>query len=152
MQKWYILNQLKNFRKHARGYHHMDKGGLRMKPLARTLDNDQDVEAVAEYVSKMPTAAIADTVQGRPLKGKKAFGTCLACHGADGKGNQALGAPDLTQTNDWYLLTQLKNFKAGIRGADAGLDPQGASMAAIAKAIADEQTMKDLVVYIQGLR
>lgn len=28
--------------------------------------------------------------------GKKLFGACAACHGADGKGNAALGAPDLT--------------------------------------------------------
>ena len=28
--------------------------------------------------------------------GKPKFGVCAACHGADGKGNQALGAPNLT--------------------------------------------------------
>ena len=28
--------------------------------------------------------------------GKAKFGTCAACHGADGKGNKALGAPNLT--------------------------------------------------------
>ena len=28
--------------------------------------------------------------------GKQRFGACAACHGADGKGNKALGAPDLT--------------------------------------------------------
>ena len=28
--------------------------------------------------------------------GKMKFGTCAACHGADGKGNTALGAPNLS--------------------------------------------------------
>ncbi len=28
--------------------------------------------------------------------GRDKFGACAACHGADGKGNQALGAPNLT--------------------------------------------------------
>jgi cytochrome c oxidase cbb3-type subunit 3 len=28
--------------------------------------------------------------------GKSKFGACAACHGMDGKGNQALGAPNLT--------------------------------------------------------
>ena len=28
--------------------------------------------------------------------GKAKFSVCAACHGADGKGNQALGAPNLT--------------------------------------------------------
>lgn len=31
------------------------------------------------------------------FRGKTGFDTyCVACHGADGKGNQALGAPNLT--------------------------------------------------------
>jgi cytochrome c oxidase cbb3-type subunit 3 len=28
--------------------------------------------------------------------GKAKFGACAACHGMDGKGNQAVGAPNLT--------------------------------------------------------
>lgn len=33
------------------------------------------------------------------VKGKKLYeGVCVACHGADGKGNQEIGAPDLTDT------------------------------------------------------
>src|SRR5262249_52207875 len=37
----------------------------------------------------------------RAARGKATFTTvCAACHGADGKGNQALGAPNLTD-NIW---------------------------------------------------
>jgi cytochrome c oxidase cbb3-type subunit 3 len=32
----------------------------------------------------------------RAVFGKEKFAVCAACHGADGKGNQALGAPNLT--------------------------------------------------------
>ena len=32
----------------------------------------------------------------RASLGKAKFGACAACHGQDGKGNQALGAPNLT--------------------------------------------------------
>jgi len=32
--------------------------------------------------------------------GKTKYSVCAACHGADGKGNQALGAPNLTD-NIW---------------------------------------------------
>jgi cytochrome c oxidase cbb3-type subunit 3 len=33
---------------------------------------------------------------GQGQLGKAKFGVCAACHGNDGKGNQALGAPNLT--------------------------------------------------------
>ena len=153
MQEWYIVNQLKHFRGGARGYHPQDAGGLRMSPLARTLDNEEDVKTVAKYVAAMPKVPLQDVVEGgRPLKGKAAYAICSACHGPDAKGNEGLHAPDLTQTNDWYLLTQLKNFKADIRGAQPSLDPFGNQMAGQAKGIADEQAMKDLVTYIRSLR
>ena len=35
--------------------------------------------------------------------GQAKFGMCAACHGADGKGNQMLGAPNLTD-NTWLYL------------------------------------------------
>ncbi len=65
-----------------------------MPPMAAALGSDADVENVAHYVrslSGMSTDPIK-VVFGRP----KFAGACAACHGADGKGNQALGAPNLT--------------------------------------------------------
>jgi cytochrome c oxidase cbb3-type subunit 3 len=40
--------------------------------------------------------------QGKPLYD----GLCVACHGVDGKGNQELGAPDLT--DDYWLYGNSK--------------------------------------------
>ena len=34
-----------------------------------------------------------------------------------GQGAQATNAPRLKGMSDWYLVTQLKNFHQGIRGA-----------------------------------
>uniref|UniRef100_UPI001D0DECF9 c-type cytochrome n=1 Tax=Klebsiella pneumoniae TaxID=573 RepID=UPI001D0DECF9 len=34
--------------------------------------------------------------------GKARFAVCSACHGTDGKGNPAFGAPNLTD-NDWLF-------------------------------------------------
>lgn len=64
-----------------------------MPPMAAALGGAQDVRNVAHYVlslSGSPHNAIAAQL------GKSKFGACAACHGADGKGNQALGAPNLT--------------------------------------------------------
>jgi cytochrome c oxidase cbb3-type subunit 3 len=40
------------------------------------------------------SGATADPI--KVVFGKAKFGACMACHGADAKGNQALGAPNLT--------------------------------------------------------
>lgn len=64
-----------------------------MPAQAAAVGTPDDVLNVAHYVmslSKSPHDEIA------AAKGKAKFGVCAACHGADGKGNQALGAPNLT--------------------------------------------------------
>jgi cytochrome c oxidase cbb3-type subunit 3 len=64
-----------------------------MPPMAAAVGTATDVTNVANYVlslSGSPHNALAAEL-GRPK-----FAVCAACHGADGKGNQALGAPNLT--------------------------------------------------------
>jgi cytochrome c oxidase cbb3-type subunit 3 len=64
-----------------------------MPPMAAAVGNADDVKNVANYVlslSDSPHNSIAAQL------GKAKFGACAACHGMDGKGNQALGAPNLT--------------------------------------------------------
>ncbi|HWI12468.1 MAG TPA: cytochrome-c oxidase, cbb3-type subunit III [Burkholderiaceae bacterium] len=64
-----------------------------MPPMAAAVGTPEDVRNVANYVlslSGSPHNAIAAAA------GRAKFTVCAACHGADGKGNQALGAPNLT--------------------------------------------------------
>ncbi|ODU09225.1 MAG: cytochrome-c oxidase, cbb3-type subunit III [Rubrivivax sp. SCN 71-131] len=64
-----------------------------MPPMAQAVGTAADVRNVAHYVlslSGSPHNSVAAQL------GKDKFVTCAACHGADGKGNQALGAPNLT--------------------------------------------------------
>jgi len=64
-----------------------------MPPWGAVL-GEQGVKDVAHFVMSLSGSA-ADSI--RVAKGKELFDkTCLACHGADGKGNTALGAPNLT--------------------------------------------------------
>ncbi len=64
-----------------------------MPPMAAAVGSADDVRNVANYVLSLSGSAHRDVAAqlGRPK-----FATCAACHGADGKGNQALGAPNLT--------------------------------------------------------
>ena len=68
-----------------------------MPPVAAAVGSAEDVRNVANYVlslSGSPHNSIAAQL------GRAKFAVCAACHGADGKGNQAMGTPNLTD-NTW---------------------------------------------------
>jgi cytochrome c oxidase cbb3-type subunit 3 len=64
-----------------------------MPPMAAAVGSAEDVRNVANYVLSMSGSAHNNIAA---QAGKAKFATCAACHGADGKGNAALGAPNLT--------------------------------------------------------
>lgn len=63
-----------------------------MPPMAAAVGSPDDVRNVAHYVLSL-SASPHDSL--RAQLGKPKFAVCAACHGADGKGNLALGAPNL---------------------------------------------------------
>jgi cytochrome c oxidase cbb3-type subunit 3 len=64
-----------------------------MPSMAAALGSEKDVENVAHYVLSL-SGSTSDPIKS--VLGKAKFGACAACHGADGHGNQALGAPNLS--------------------------------------------------------
>ncbi len=64
-----------------------------MPPMAAAVGSADDVKNVANYVLSLSGSAHNNLAA---QLGKLKFAACAACHGADGKGNQALGAPNLT--------------------------------------------------------
>lgn len=64
-----------------------------MPALGAALGSADDVKNVAQYVLSL-SGSPHDSV--RAALGKSKFGVCAACHGNDGKGNPAMGAPNLT--------------------------------------------------------
>ncbi len=63
-----------------------------MPPMAAAVGTSDDVKNLAHYVlslSRSPHDSL------RAALGKSKFAVCAACHGMDGKGNPALGAPNL---------------------------------------------------------
>ncbi|HYF20291.1 MAG TPA: cytochrome-c oxidase, cbb3-type subunit III [Ramlibacter sp.] len=63
-----------------------------MPPLAAAVGSADDVKNVAHYVLSLSNSP-HDSL--RAQLGRSKFGACAACHGIDGKGNPALGAPNL---------------------------------------------------------
>jgi cytochrome c oxidase cbb3-type subunit 3 len=64
-----------------------------MPPMVAAVGTAEDVHNVANYVLSLSGSAHNEIAA---QLGKPKFAVCAACHGMDGKGNQALGAPNLT--------------------------------------------------------
>lgn len=74
------------------------------------------VENLANYVLSLSNAPHDAT---KAVAGKALFTACAACHGTDGKGNQLMGAPNLTDTIWLYggtLATVEKTIRDGRNG------------------------------------
>jgi cytochrome c oxidase subunit II len=148
---WYLQRQLKYFKEGARGTHEKDVYGKQMAPMAAILANDAAINNVVAYIKSLPDNSAVPTVTGNVKIGKSAYGTCAACHGSTGQGIQAVNAPRLAGMSDWYLLTQLKNYKHGIRGAHPK-DMYGQQMALMAAVLRNDKASADVVAYINTFR
>jgi len=89
-----------------------------MPPFGATM-NANDIGNLAHYVASLsgePRDAVKAAL-GKPL-----FQACAACHGAAGKGNPALGAPDLSD-HIWLYGGSLADIERSIRDGRGGVMP-----------------------------
>jgi cytochrome c oxidase subunit 2 len=145
----YLKDQLRKYKAGIRGTHEEDVYGRQMQPMANTLVNDTMIENVVAYIGSMPDTPAPTTVTGNVERGAELYRDCANCHGADGMGI-AMNAPRMTGISDWYLLNQLNNFKAGIRGTHPA-DLHGKQMGFMSRMLLTEQDMRDVVAYINAL-
>jgi len=150
-EPWYLERQLNNFKGGIRGANPKDTYGMQMRPMALTLANDQAVSDMAAFLSSMPVSKSSEsTVKGDTSAGKASYMICQTCHGPKGGGNRALNSPNLTGLQDWYIVRQLKNFKAGIRGTKSG-DLFGMQMRPMAMTLANDAAINNVAAYIATL-
>ncbi len=147
----YLRRQLEIFRAGWRGMHEADERGNEMRAVAALLTDDAAIDRVVAHVRTFEARPPAPTVSGDIDRGRALYQQCSACHGTRGEGNAAMQAPALSNASDWYLLTQLRNYASGIRGATEPEGP-GTQMQAIASTLPDEQAASDVVAYINTLR
>jgi cytochrome c553 len=151
MDEWYVKAQLTKFRSGLRGKHPDDIGGMRMRPMAMSLMKDEDVATISAYIASLPRVHPAPTVEGGDAaRGQALYAPCMACHGPDGAGIQQVDGAPLRASSDWYLLKQLANFRAGIRGTNPA-DPAAMRMRPMSMVLVDEQAMRDVIAYITTL-
>ena len=94
-----------------------------MPPMAAAVGTPDDVRNVAHYVLSL-SGSPHDSL--RSQLGKAKFTACAACHGMDGKGNQALGAPNLTDDiwlHGWgeqAIVNMVNSGKVNVMPGQAG--------------------------------
>ena len=147
---WYIERQLNNFKAGIRGADPKDIYGTQMRPMAMTLADDAAVADVAAYIVTLDAPLDKGVLEGDLDAGKTAYATCMACHGADGSGNEALNAPPIAQLPDWYLVRSLDAFKAGLRGTHKD-DTYGMQMRPMAMTLTGEDAVRNVTVYVKSL-
>jgi cytochrome c oxidase cbb3-type subunit III len=101
--------------------HTILRGRQAAMPAMGSALGEEGVEQVAHYVLKLSGRQDADPALA--AEGEPKFNMfCSGCHGADGKGMAALGAPDLTE-NTWVYGGSLGAIKATIHEGRAGVMP-----------------------------
>lgn len=150
MEPWYLARQLENFAAGVRGVPAGDASGHEMMPVGLRLKQEGIIDAAVQFIGTLESGRPTATVRGDVAQGRRLYAACAGCHGAKGQGNAALQAPALAARSDWYLATQLTNYKVGLRGAD-DRDTYGAQMRTVAATLPDDKAIADLVAYINKL-
>lgn len=102
-------------------------------------------DEIADVVEYNRSIARLDVAPGANLKrGEELFAAnCAACHGAAGKGNQELGAPDLTDAI-WLYGNSRRDMIETVTNGRAGVMPPWSERL-------DAATIKALTVYVHSL-
>ena len=149
-EDWYLTHQLANFRNDLRGDHDSERWAKQMNFHIKDFAPAQ-LDSFVSYILTLDDDPAEVTIEADTTRGKELYvQTCLACHGEKGMGNKALNSPRLIGMSDWYMVTQLQKFRAGLRG-DHPDDAIGLQMVPFAKALPDEQSLLDVVAYINTL-
>lgn len=100
-----------------------------------------EIDATVEYVSSLskPGGDAAKIAKGKTIFADQ----CASCHGADGGGNQEMGAPNLTDAISLYG-NDPKSLRATIENGRSGSMPAWGDRL-------DKTTIKSLAVYVHSL-
>ena len=116
--------------------------GTQMPAFGKTgVLNEAQIADVDQYVLSLSDRA--DDKDAAARGGKLFAATCAPCHGPEGKGNQALGAPDLSDQL-WLYAGDKATIANTIRSGRGGVMPAWGSRL-------DPETIKELAIYVHSL-
>ena len=142
----YTYKQLKDFKAGRRN-------NASMTGMVALLNDDDMKNLAAFYESQKPKAVAfdGDLIE----KGESIYrggitethvAACMGCHAPSGNGNGPAGWPSLKGQHPEYVVTQLQNFKQGLRANDTGK-----MMRNIVVRMSDRE-MQAVAAYIAGIQ
>jgi len=111
-----------------------------MPPMAAAVGGEQGAKEVANYVLSLSGSPHDAQLAAA---GKEKFAACAACHGPEGKGNPALGAPNLTDQVWLYGGTEAAVIASITKGRSGQMPAQ--------KGTLSEAKIHLLTAYVYGL-
>ena len=142
----YTYKQLKDFKAGRRN-------NASMTGMVALLTDDDMKNLAAFYESQQPKAVAFDgemIEQGESIyRGgitETHVAACMGCHAPSGAGNGPAGWPSLKGQHPEYVVTQLQNFKQGLRANDTGK-----MMRNIVIRMSDSE-MQAVAAYIAGIQ
>ena len=111
-----------------------------MPPMGAAVGGEAGARDVANYVRSL-SAVPHDTAAA--ARGKEKFAACAACHGAEAKGNPALGAPNLTD-GVWLYGSSVETIAETIMKGRTGRMPAH-------REFLGEERAHILAAYVYGL-
>lgn len=92
-------------------------------PAWRDVLGEEGIRNVAGYVRSLSGRDVPEGISADIEQGQKIFATnCVACHGPEGKGTQAMGAPNLTD-NTWLYGSSFGQIQQTLRYGRNGRMP-----------------------------
>jgi cytochrome c oxidase subunit II len=97
-----------------------------------TVSDIRVLGVLCALVCILALASCARRSEAAPVTGAELYKACVPCHGAEGEGTPAVGAPMIAGLPAWYVSAQLHAFQTGLRGRHAD-DTEGLRMQAMSK-------------------
>ena len=98
-------------------------GRAGLMPPWKDLLSEDEINAVTKYVEHLAGRQVDSALVA---EGKKPYSTyCVACHGPEGKGNQQLGAPNLTDDIWLHGGSTVKIAESIVKGRNGNMPPHG---------------------------
>ena len=145
LNSYYLEHQMKVFQFGIRGSEVKNKSEALMGSAKLHLPQNMDRQILAQWISEQKQPQKYYNLKGDSIAGQQLAQACLACHQV--KGNHAL--PNLLKLEPWYILDQLRKFKAGRRGYHEK-DHAGQLMKAYVQPLEDSD-LKRITLHLQRL-
>lgn len=145
----YLSRQLAGFRDGRRGGHPADLSGADMSGASVGM-SDEQIQALASHYAQMPPPVDSDRAptDQADADGEIYRNACGHCHGENGEGYAALGAPRLDILSAAYLRRQMDSYASGRRGVDPDADLQSLWMHDVAAHEGNREILERAIDYI----